>query len=456
MSFTSINPATGLVVATYTSHQPADVESRIEQAFRAQYTWRNVALSERVRIVLELASVLERHCEPIARLITQEMGKPLVQSRAEVIKCAGLCRHMAQIVPDVLADVGIEAGFTESTIRNDPLGLVLSIMPWNFPLWQFFRFAVPALLAGNGVLLKHAPTTMGCGLMAARLCHLAGLPEHIVTDLRIDVAAVEGVIADDRIRAVTFTGSTIAGSYVASAAGRHLKKSVMELGGSDPYIVCDDADIELAVTMCVTGRMINSGQSCIAAKRYLVHESIAEEFIQRVAQQYDSLVVGDPLDTATDVGPLARRDLQQQLQQQVEVACSHGARIATRQPMTSVSGNGFFVRPTLLVHVDPTNPVYNQELFGPVATVTTFTDDAHAVRLANGTDFGLVAAVCSSDISRAKFLADQLECGTVFINDFVRSEPRLPFGGVKKSGYGRELGSWGLLEFVNVKNITIG
>ena len=455
MTFTSVNPGTGLPCATYPAHTTEEVEARIEGAFRAQRLWAQMPLHERSAHIIALADVLERYCEPAARLITKEMGKPLAQSRAEVLKCASVCRYMAQIAPEVLADQQIEAGFAQSLVVHEPLGTVFSIMPWNFPLWQFFRFAAPALIAGNAVLVKHAPSTMGCGMMAVRLCHVAGLPLDLVADVRIDVAGVERVLADDRIHAVTFTGSTQGGASVAALAGKYLKKSVMELGGSDPYIVCQDADIDRAVAMCVTGRTINSGQSCIAAKRFLVHASIGDVFVERVSQRFDELVVGDPQDSATEIGPLARRDLKELLIDQVRRATQSGARIVTQRGIDATERDGFYVHPTLLMDVDPSNPAFTEELFGPVATVTTFHSTEEAVELANATSFGLGAAVCSEDAGLAQEIARKLHCGTVFINDFVRSDARLPFGGIKKSGYGRELGRWGMLEFINVKNITI-
>ncbi len=454
MTFTSVNPADGLPCATYPAHTAEEVEARIAAAFRAQSLWAAMTLQERSARIVALADALERHCEPAARLITKEMGKPLAQSRAEVLKCASVCRYMAQIAPEVLSDQHVEAGFAQSLVVHEPLGTVFSIMPWNFPLWQFFRFAAPALIAGNAVLVKHAPSTMGCGMMAVRLCHVAGLPEDLVADLRIDIPQVEHVLADDRIHAVTFTGSTQGGAAVAALAGKYLKKSVMELGGSDPYIICHDADLERAVAMCVTGRTINSGQSCIAAKRFIVHTSIADAFLERVSKRFDELILGDPRDSATEIGPLARRDLKELLIDQVLRATQAGARVVTQRGIDATGLDGFYVHPTLLADVDASNPAFTEELFGPVATVTTFNSIEQAIQLANATSFGLGAAVCSQDVDLAQEIARKLHCGTVFVNDFVRSDARLPFGGVKKSGYGRELGPWGMLEFVNVKNIT--
>ena len=391
-----------------------------------------------------------------ARIITQEMGKPLAQSRAEIDKCAGVCRHMASIAPHVLADEVIEAGFRQSRVTYEPLGVILSIMPWNFPLWQFFRFAAPALVAGNGVLLKHAPTTMGSALFAERLCHEAGLPPGLVSALLIDVPEVEHVIANPLVAAVTFTGSTRAGRSVAQIAARHIKPAVLELGGSDAYIVLDDADMDVAVEACVAGRLLNAGQSCIGAKRYVVHRSLHDEFTARVAKRFDAAVVGSPLDELTEVGPIAREDLRDVLLDQVRRAIDHGARRVTQRNPEDVPAGGWYVPPMLLIGVDPSNPAFREELFGPVATVTVFDTDHEAIALANDTEYGLGNAVFTRDADRAQRVAECLESGTVFINDFVRSHAALPFGGIKASGYGRELGRWGMLEFVNVKNITIG
>ncbi|MEY3386288.1 MAG: hypothetical protein RIR53_1099 [Bacteroidota bacterium] len=391
-----------------------------------------------------------------ARIITQEMGKPLAQSRAEIDKCAGVCRHMASIAPHVLADEVIEAGFRQSRVTYEPLGVILSIMPWNFPLWQFFRFAAPALVAGNGVLLKHAPTTMGSALFAERLCHEAGLPPGLVSALLIDVPEVEHVIANPLVAAVTFTGSTRAGRSVAQIAARHIKPAVLELGGSDAYIVLDDADMDVAVEACVAGRLLNAGQSCIGAKRYVVHRSLHDEFTVRVAKRFDTAVVGSPLDELTEVGPIAREDLRDVLLDQVRRAIDHGARRVTQRNSDDVPAGGWYVPPMLLIGVDPSNPAFREELFGPVATVTVFDTDHEAIALANDTEYGLGNAVFTRDADRAQRVAERLESGTVFINDFVRSHAALPFGGIKASGYGRELGRWGMLEFVNVKNITIG
>ncbi|HBB24676.1 MAG TPA: NADP-dependent succinic semialdehyde dehydrogenase [Bacteroidetes bacterium] len=456
MNFYSINPTTEQTVAEFTAHTPPEVRQMLSAAAAAQGLWARRSLIERVRRIDGLADVLERRRQEGARTITQEMGKPLAQALAEVDKCAGVCRYMASIAPTVLADESVDAGFRHSRVVYEPLGLVLSIMPWNFPLWQFFRFAAPALLAGNGVLLKHAPSTMGSGLFAESVCLEAGLPAGLVTSLLIDVPEVESVIADPAVAAVTFTGSTGGGRAVAQVAARHIKPVVLELGGSDAYIVLADADLDVAVSACVAGRLLNAGQSCIGAKRFIVHASLHDAFVARVAESFDAAVVGSPLDPDTQVGPLARQDLRDTLLDQVRRALDAGARCVTKRTLADVPSKGWFVPPMLLVDVHEDNPAFREELFGPVASVTTFTTEEQAIALANNTDFGLGNAVFSRDASAALRIAAQLQSGTVFINDFVRSHAALPFGGVKASGYGRELGRWGMLEFVNVKNITIG
>ncbi|MBU3678141.1 MAG: NAD-dependent succinate-semialdehyde dehydrogenase [Candidatus Kapabacteria bacterium] len=456
MTFISFDPSTEKIVAEFPEHAPNDVEKIIASAAAAQHEWSKTSIAHRAAVVVSLAKVLDDHRDMAARQITLEMGKPLPQARAEVEKCAGVCRYMATIAPSVLADEIVNAGFRESRVRAEPLGLILSIMPWNFPMWQFFRFAAPALIAGNGVLLKHAPSTMGCALMAVDLCRKAGIPDGLVSALLINVPQVESVIAHPLVSAVTFTGSTKGGSSVAELAGRYIKRTVLELGGSDAYVVLDDADLDVAVNACVTGRLLNAGQSCIGAKRYLVHSSIHDEFVERTSHRFDAAIVGPPMEASTEVGPLARADLRQTLLDQVSRSLTKGARVATHRTHSDVPSTGWYVPPMLLVNVDSTNPAFREELFGPVATVTRFDTDAEAVRLANDSVFGLGAAVFSADHNRATAIAEQLHVGTVFINEFVRSHSALPFGGVKQSGYGRELGRWGMLEFVNVKNITTG
>ncbi len=451
MKFTSVNPATESVVATFDEHTDEHVHGVLRLAVDASCTWASTSPAARRDVVMRIAEVLDAQREKLARLMTEEMGKPLTQARAEVDKCSATCRYLASIAEDVLRSEWIDVDGTRAELLYEPMGVVLAIMPWNFPLWQFIRFAAPAMLAGNAVVLKHAPNVMASAELMVSLLHQAGVPADLVQSVRVDENAVADMIADPRIRAVTFTGSARGGSAVAALAGAAVKKSILELGGNDPYIICDDADVARAVDACVRGRMVNSGQSCIAAKRFLVHASIYDDVIARLAQAFDALRVGDPLDEATDIGPMARRDLRDGLLDQVDRSVAQGARIATRRTAAEMPAHGWYVAPMLLVDASTTSPLFREELFGPVAGVWSFTTDAEAIALANDSRYGLAAAVFTHDASRASAIAAQLQCGTVAVNDFVRSDMRLPFGGVKDSGYGRELGVVGMREFTSIK-----
>ena len=451
MKFTSVNPATESVVATFDEHTDEHVHGVLRLAVDASCTWASTSPAARRDVVIRIAEVLDAQREKLARLMTEEMGKPLTQARAEVDKCSATCRYLASIAEDVLRSEWIDVDGTRAELLYEPMGVVLAIMPWNFPLWQFIRFAAPAMLAGNAVVLKHAPNVMASAELMVSLLHQAGVPADLVQSVRVDENAVADMIADPRIRAVTFTGSARGGSAVAALAGAAVKKSILELGGNDPYIICDDADVARAVDACVRGRMVNSGQSCIAAKRFLVHASIYDDVVARLAQAFDALRVGDPLDEATDIGPMARRDLRDGLLDQVDRSVAQGARIATRRTAAEMPAHGWYVAPMLLVDASTTSPLFREELFGPVAGVWSFTTDAEAIALANDSRYGLAAAVFTHDASRASAIAAQLQCGTVAVNDFVRSDMRLPFGGVKDSGYGRELGVVGMREFTSIK-----
>lgn len=454
MIFSSVNPATGAVVHEWAGHTPSEVLSIIHQASRAQGAWRHTSLDERATVLRRLAQVLDEQAADIAPVIVEEMGKPIVQALTEVRKCATACTYYADAAHRMLdADV-VDAGYRHSRVQYDPMGLVLSIMPWNFPLWQFFRFAAPALLAGNGILLKHAPTTWGSAFAALRACHTAGVPQDLVAALLIDIPAVEGVIAHEAVRAVTFTGSTTGGAAVAAVAGRHVRKTVMELGGSDAAIVRADADLDLAVRQCVEGRTMNAGQSCIATKRWILDETIADRFLDMAHAAMQSHTVGLPMDPATTVGPLARRDLRDTVLDQVDRSVAAGATLLG-DPRADVDPRGFYVRPAILVMDGVDDAVTREEVFGPVACVVRSASDTDAVRLANDTPYGLGASIFTADMAVADRMASELECGSVFVNAFVRSDARLPFGGVKQSGYGRELGPHGLREFVNVRTVVI-
>ncbi len=429
------------------------VHAVLATAHTASCTWSATSHTSRREIVERIADVLDALRDELAHMMTVEMGKPLSQARAEVDKCSAACRYLASVAATTLASEWIDIDGARAELRYDPMGVVLAIMPWNFPLWQFIRFAAPAILAGNAVVLKHAPNVMGSAELMVSALHEAGVPFDLVQHLRIDETAVARVIADPRIRAVTFTGSTRAGSAVAALAGAAVKKTILELGGNDPYIVFGDADIAAAVEACVRGRMVNSGQSCIAAKRFLVHASVLGEVTERLAAAFDALRVGDPMDDATEIGPLARRDLRDGLLDQVERSLALGARVLTHRSQSDMPVNGWYVAPMLLTDASQESPLFREELFGPVAGVWSFTTDEEAVAMANDSRYGLAAAVFTQDSERASRIAAQLQCGTVAINDFVRSDVRLPFGGVKESGYGRELGTIGLREFTSIKVI---
>lgn len=429
------------------------VHAVLATAHTASCTWSATSHTSRREIVERIADVLDALRDELAHMMTVEMGKPLSQARAEVDKCSAACRYLASVAATTLASEWIDIDGARAELRYDPMGVVLAIMPWNFPLWQFIRFAAPAILAGNAVVLKHAPNVMGSAELMVSALHEAGVPFDLVQHLRIDETAVARVIADPRIRAVTFTGSTRGGSAVAALAGAAVKKTILELGGNDPYIVFGDADIAAAVEACVRGRMVNSGQSCIAAKRFLVHASVLGEVTERLAAAFDALRVGDPMDDATEIGPLARRDLRDGLLDQVERSLALGARVLTHRSQSDMPVNGWYVAPMLLTDASQESPLFREELFGPVAGVWSFTTDEEAVAMANDSRYGLAAAVFTQDSERASRIAAQLQCGTVAINDFVRSDVRLPFGGVKDSGYGRELGTIGLREFTSIKVI---
>ena len=429
------------------------VHAVLATAHTASCTWSATSHTSRREIVERIADVLDALRDELAHMMTVEMGKPLSQARAEVDKCSAACRYLASVAATTLASELIDIDGARAELRYDPMGVVLAIMPWNFPLWQFIRFAAPAILAGNAVVLKHAPNVMGSAELMVSALHEAGVPFDLVQHLRIDETAVARVIADPRIRAVTFTGSTRGGSAVAALAGAAVKKTILELGGNDPYIVFGDADIAAAVEACVRGRMVNSGQSCIAAKRFLVHASVLGEVTERLAAAFDALRVGDPMDDATEIGPLARRDLRDGLLDQVERSLALGARVLTHRSQSDMPVNGWYVAPMLLTDASQESPLFREELFGPVAGVWSFTTDEEAVAMANDSRYGLAAAVFTQDSERATRIAAQLQCGTVALNDFVRSDVRLPFGGVKDSGYGRELGTIGLLEFTSIKVI---
>ncbi len=450
----SISPATGELIAEYEPHSPTEIDGRIEAAHEAFVSWRRVEFSERAEMMNRAGVLLEKRKEDLARLMTDEMGKPVAAGRAEAEKCAWVCRHYAANAERMLADVGIETDRTKSYVHHEPLGVVLAVMPWNFPLWQVFRFVAPALMAGNAGVLKHASNVTGCALAIEEIINEAGFPEGLFSALVIGSNQVEEVLEHPRIVAATLTGSDPAGRAVAQKAGALLKKTVLELGGSDPYLILADADLVAAAKSCAASRMINNGQSCIAAKRFIVVADVAAEFTSEFVKEMSSYEMGDPAEESTRLGPLARIDLRDDLHDQVTRTIEAGAELLIGGEIPP--GPGAFYPPTVLAGVRKGMPAYEEELFGPVATVIDVADEAEAIAVANDSPFGLGAAVFSADVARAEHIAaTQLEAGCCFVNTLVASDPRLPFGGIKTSGYGRELSELGIKEFVNQKTVVV-
>jgi succinate-semialdehyde dehydrogenase/glutarate-semialdehyde dehydrogenase len=453
MAIETINPATGERVKQFAAMDAEEIERRLQSAHAAFHTWSHTPLPQRSKIVARAGELLEERKEEYARLMTLEMGKLIQAGREEASKCALGCRYYAEHGAAFLADEPVLSGEDEGYVAFHPLGVVLAVMPWNFPFWQVIRFAAPALVAGNVGLLKHASNVPQCALALERLFRDAGAPEGVFQTLLVGSAAVPAIIADRRVAAATLTGSEGAGSQVARDAGQHLKKTVLELGGSDPFIIMPSANLAAAVDTAVKARTINSGQSCIAAKRFIVHEAVADTFEQRFVRAMQSLRVGDPLDPATQVGPLAGQQLVDDLAKQVNESVRLGAHIvAGGKPMQRP---GFFFEPTVLTSIPTNSPAYREELFGPVASLIRARDADDAIRIANDTRFGLGAAVWTTDPNEAAHFARELQAGLVFVNGMVASDPRFPFGGVKSSGYGRELSSYGLREFVNIKTVRV-
>src|SRR5216117_914224 len=451
MSIQSVNPATGDVVETYEETSPKEIERILAGAQAAFAEWRNTPFTARARSMRNAAEMLKKRRTDFARLMTLEMGKPIVQAEAEVDKCAWTCEFFAEHAEGFLAEQPRETDASRSYVRFDPLGPVLAVMPWNFPFWQVFRFAAPALMAGNAAVLKHASNVPGCALAIESVFRDAGFPRGLFATVLVGSSAVAGLIADRRVVAATLTGSDHAGSKVAEQAGRELKKTVLELGGSDPFIVLEDADIKKAAKAAAEARLINNGQSCIAAKRFIVVDPVADEFLERFVDELRSRRVGDPVARETQVGPQARVDLRDAVHRQVVESVKRGARLLLGGQVPP--GKGAFYPATLLTAVDKGMPAFDEETFGPVAAVVRAKDEADAVRLANDSAFGLGASLWTRDRARAERMAAQIEAGSVFVNGLVKSDPRLPFGGIKRSGYGRELSEFGIREFVNIKSV---
>jgi succinate-semialdehyde dehydrogenase/glutarate-semialdehyde dehydrogenase len=453
MPYISLNPATNQVIQTCASWDLERLEQALEQAHSTQQAWARTSFSQRAEVLRKVAVQLHSQRDNYAAIITQEMGKLLREARAEVEKCAGVCEYYAQHAEDFMRAEPVASDAGNSYIAYQPLGVVLAIMPWNFPFWQVFRAAAPALMAGNALALKHAPNVPQCALAIEALFRDCGLPEGVFANLMIEVEQAAEAIASPHVHAVTLTGSEAAGRKVAALAGQQLKKCVLELGGSDPFIVLHDADMEHTVNMAVASRFLNCGQSCIAAKRFILVPQIADEFLQRLNAKVEALKLGDPIDDATQIGPMARADLRDGLHRQVSDSIAQGAvAVCGCEP---VEGAGFFYRPSILDRVTEKTCAWHEELFGPVAIIIRAANEGDALRISNASRFGLGSSIWSQDTARAEQLAAQIQAGGTFINGMVKSDPRLPFGGVKASGYGRELSRLGMHEFVNAKTVWI-
>jgi len=453
MSLISRNPATEEVYAELEELSENALEGKLERAHRAFHSWRAVPFAERSRLMHALADVLRAKKDAYGTIITEEMGKTIGASVAEIEKCAWVCDFYADNAEQFLSPEPATVDGAESYVRFDPLGVVLAVMPWNFPFWQVFRFAAPAAMAGNAGILKHASNVPRSAMAIEEAFKDAGFPEGVFQNLAISASRVESVLRDPRIAAATLTGSESAGMAVASVAGAEIKKTVLELGGSDPFIVLADADVVLSCDAGASARLQNAGQSCIAAKRFVLVESVAEEFIERYVKLYQSMTIGNPMDPATSVGPLATNNILKDVERQVETSVAGGARVVTGGKR--LPGKGYFYAPTIMVDVKKGMPAYDEEIFGPVAAMITVKDEEEAIRVANDTRFGLGASIWSRDTKRAEEIAKRIESGAVFINSIVKSDPRVPFGGIKKSGYGRELSHYGIREFTNIKTVWV-
>ncbi|MFC6952015.1 NAD-dependent succinate-semialdehyde dehydrogenase [Halorubellus litoreus] len=449
-----VNPATGEHIETVDAHTDAEVDELLGAAHERYLSWREVPMHERCELMANAADVLRENQEEYAQLMTEEMGKPITGARSEVEKCAWVCEHYAEHAQAYLQDETLPSPpEAEAKVVHEPLGVVMAVMPWNYPFWQVFRFAAPNLVAGNVGVLKHASNVPGCAKAIAEVFREAGFPQACFQTLLVSGSKANEVIEDERVRAVTLTGSEPAGRAVAETAGRELKKTVLELGGADPFIVLDDADVEAAVTRGVTARLLNSGQSCIAAKRFVVHDAVYDEFIERFVAEMEAQTVGDPTDEATDVGPQAREDLMAELHDQVERSVRDGATVECGgEPLDR---EGYFYPPTVLTDVPPDAAAACEETFGPVAAVFRVDSEQDAIDLANDSTLGLGASVWTEDLERGERIAREIEAGCTFVNELTKSDPRVPFGGIKDSGYGRELAQHGIKEFLNEKTVWV-
>jgi succinate-semialdehyde dehydrogenase / glutarate-semialdehyde dehydrogenase len=450
----SINPANQQIIKTYPQMSPFEVSEIIDLTNGAFEEWRQTSFSLRSELMMKAANILREKKEEYSRMMTLEMGKPIAQSRAEIDKCAWVCEYYAENAEKFLSDELIATDASKSFVTFQPLGIVLAVMPWNFPFWQVFRFAAPGLMAGNAGILKHASNVSGCALAIEEVFRKAGFPENLFRTILLPSSQMERVIENEKIKAVTLTGSVPAGKAVAKTAGSALKKTVMELGGSDPYIILEDADLEMAADTCVTARLINGGQSCIAAKRFIVVEKVYESFENLFVEKMKTKKMGDPFDESNYIGPQASVPLRDELHQQIEKSIELGAKLSLGGKIPEMKGAWY--PPTVLTNVKKVMPAYDEELFGPVAALIKAKDEEEAIQIANDSIFGLGASVFTRDLKKGEMIAkEKIHAGCCFVNAFVKSDPRLPFGGIKESGYGRELSSFGIREFVNIKTIYI-
>lgn len=454
MAIESVNPATGKKLRSRSEMTHETVERRVRESHEAFGRWRRVSLEHKAALVKNAAARLRSNAASYARSMALEMGKPLAQGLAEVEKCAALCDYYAQHAEAFLAPEKVPTDAAKSYVAFEPLGVLLAVMPWNFPFWQVFRAAIPALLAGNTVLLKHAGNVPDCAEAIEQVFKAAGFSDGDFTNLFVETSGVDALVRHPLVKAVTLTGSVDAGRAVAAAAGATLKKTVLELGGSDPYLILEDADLEAAVRICAAARLVNGGQSCVAAKRFIVHEKVHDAFLKGFLHEMRAPVMGDPLSPGVTLGPIARADLRDGMHRQVTESVGLGAKLLLGGHVPP--GEGFFYPPTVLSEVRPGMPAYGEEIFGPVASVIRAKDENDAVRIANDTVFGLGAAIFTQDVEKGERIArEELKAGCAFVNAQVKSDPRLPFGGVEQSGYGRELGPFGIYEFVNIKTVYV-
>jgi succinate-semialdehyde dehydrogenase/glutarate-semialdehyde dehydrogenase len=450
----SVNPFNLEVIKEFESTSDSELEDILKNADLVFHNWKKVSFNERSNLFLKLSTILKSKADPLAKLITNEMGKLFTEAKAEVLKCAEGCEFFAQKSEEFLRDQKVATDGSQSFVTFQPLGTILAIMPWNFPFWQVFRFAAPTLMAGNVAVLKHASNVSLCALEIEKLFIEAGFPKYIFNTVLVSSEKVASIIADSRIKAVTLTGSTPAGKSVAENAGKNLKKCVLELGGSDAYVVLDDADLKLAIDTCAKSRLINAGQSCISAKRFIVTSKLYDRFKEGMIEKFNSLKSGDPFDTFTTLAPLARMDLRNDLHKQVKQAQEKGAKLVVGGEIPKTQGA--FYEPTILENISTDNPAFHEEFFGPVALLFKAKNDQEALAIANGTEFGLGAAVFTNNTDRGIEIAkNELEAGSCFVNALVKSDSRLPFGGIKTSGFGRELSSFGIHEFVNIKTVYV-